>query len=64
MLGISKVLASIVIWILFLMGIQGIIWTFIAGWKEEPFEIIGFFSLWVVTLLFSVVAMKLRKSLE
>ena len=59
-----KILSAIAAWILFLMGIQGIIWTFVAGWDEGPLEIVAFFSLWVGTLFLSVVAMKLHLKLK
>ncbi|MCX6001305.1 MAG: hypothetical protein NTY79_02020 [Chloroflexi bacterium] len=61
---IFKVLASIAAWVLFLLGITGMVWTCVAGWKETNFEIIAWFSLWVVTLALSVVVMKLRQTLE
>jgi hypothetical protein len=61
---IFKVLASIVAWVLFLLGLQGIVWTFVAGWEETAFEIVAFFSLWVSTLVLSVVVMKLRRMLD
>ena len=61
---IFKVLATIAAWILFLLALMGFVWTFVAGWKETAFEIVAFFSLWVVTLVLSVVVMKMRKTLE
>ncbi len=59
-----KVLASIAAWVLFLLALVGMVWTFVAGWKETTFEVIAWFSLWVVTLVLSVVVMKLRQMLE
>jgi hypothetical protein len=64
MTRIFKVLASVVAWILFLLGLQGIIVTFLQASRETASEIVGFFALWVVTLVLSVVVMKLRKSLD
>jgi hypothetical protein len=61
---IFKVLATIAAWILFLLALMGFVWTFVAGWKETTSEVVAFFSLWVVTLVLSVVVMKMRKTLE
>jgi putative copper export protein len=61
---IFKVLASIAAWVLFLLALVGLVWTFVAGWDEATFEVIAWFSLWVVTLVLSVVVMKLRKTLD
>jgi hypothetical protein len=59
-----KVLATIAAWILFLLALMGFVWTFVAGPKETAFEVAAYFALWVVTLVLSVVVMKMRKSLE
>ena len=69
MSSIFKVLASISVWILFLVGCSWILWTFIswaaAGFGSEDWlasvasEAIG-----ITALIFSVVAMKLRQNLE
>ncbi len=61
---VFKVLAMIAAWVLFLLALVGIVWTFVAGWKEQTFQVIAWFSLWVVTLVLSVVVMKLRRMLE
>ena len=61
---IFRVLASIAACVLFLLALQGIVVTFIVGWEETAFEIAAFFSLWVVTLVLSVVVMKLRQMLD
>ena len=61
---IFKVLATIAACILFILALQGVVWTFVAGYKEAAFEIVAFFSLWVVTLVLSVVVMKISQTLE
>jgi hypothetical protein len=61
---IFKILATIAAWILFLMALMGFVWTFVAGPKESGFQVLGYFALWVVTLVLSGVVMKMRKSLE
>jgi len=61
---IFRVLASIAAWILFILALQGLVWTFVTTNKRTAFEVVAFFSLWVVTLVLSVVVMKLRKKLE
>jgi hypothetical protein len=61
---IFKVLATIAAWILFLLALMGFVWTFVAGMNESAFQVATYFALWVVTLVLSVVVMKMRKSLE
>jgi hypothetical protein len=43
---------------------MGIIWTFVAASDESTFEIGAVFSLWMVTLFLSVVAMKLHVKIK
>jgi hypothetical protein len=61
---IFKILATIAAWILFLLALMGFVWTFVAGMKETAFQVAVYFALWVVTLVLSVVVMKMTKSLE
>jgi hypothetical protein len=61
---IFKILATIAAWILFLLALMGFVWTFVAGMNETAYEVATYFALWVVTLVLSVVVMKMRKSLE
>ncbi len=59
-----KVLASIAAWVLFLLGLIGVVWEFIAGFSQQGSEGVAWFALWVGTLVLSVVVMKLRKMLD
>jgi hypothetical protein len=59
-----KVLASIAACILFILAIQGFVVTFTSGSDETAFEIAAFFALWVVTLVLSVLVMKLTQTLK
>ena len=61
---IFKVLASIAACILFLLALQGFAWTFIATSEETAFEVVAYFSLWVVTLVLSVLVMRLTQTLK
>jgi hypothetical protein len=59
-----KILSAVAAWLLFLMSIQGTIWTFVDSSDKAPLEIVAFFSLWMVTLFLSVVAMKLHAKMK
>ena len=61
---IFKVLASIAAWVLFILALIGLVWEFVAGFSQHGLEGVAWFSLWVATLVLSVVVMKLRKMLD
>jgi hypothetical protein len=61
---IFKVLASIAAWVLFLLALIGLVWEFVAGFSQHGLVGVAWFSLWVSTLVLSVVVMKLRKMLD
>lgn len=61
---IFKVLASIAAWVLFLLALIGLIWEFVVGFSQHGLAGVAWFSLWVSTLVLSVVVMKLRKMLD
>lgn len=60
---IFKVLAAIAAWVLFVLGLIGLVWEFIAGFSQHGLTGVAWFSLWVATLVLSVVVMKIRKAL-
>jgi len=65
MARIFKVLASIVAWILFILGCFGIVGAFTAHMAAgEPWEPLGAWAMALAYLVSSVVVMKLWKMLE
>jgi hypothetical protein len=61
---IFKVLASIAACVLFLLALTGLIWEFVEGFSQHGLVGAAWFSLWVSTLVLSVVVMKLRQMID
>jgi succinate dehydrogenase/fumarate reductase cytochrome b subunit len=62
---IFKPLASIVVWILFVLGCIGVVHFFVAAAMGEPGEpMYACMAITVVCFILSVCAMKLRQMLE
>ena len=72
MLKLFKSLASISVWVLFICGAGGVVWSTIdsftrsGGMAGEPYNFsdVAWFTSSVVSLFLAVVAMKIRKDLE
>ncbi len=68
--NIFKALASISVWILFLLGCGYILTTFITwaaggfGIQEDWLSLVAAEAIGITAIILSVVAMKLRKNLE
>ncbi len=62
---IFKTLASIATWVLFVFGIVGLIINSVESFgRSDPYPGAVYFAVWGVFPILSVVAMKLRKTLE